>query len=288
LSLLALVLAGSLWTGIAFFAWDPANDLLRGFMGGLSMPTWFPDWIPSRSLWIPLIILIVTIPAVLITALVLVGLFGTSLTAKRVGNQYGLIPQVSTGLARSASVIASVWHSSWVLAVLALIWLLSLVLYPLMGVGVLVQLMALAWANAKLFSRDVLLDFADSHERAALIKTHRGALWSLGLIASVPAAIPSIMWLGGAMATIALPVMALIAVWLYVMIFLATSLLFSHYLLPALQTSREQTRAAQDKQTAQVVAVQAPIDALTIESNASTPQESSSPTQTLPLNRLTH
>jgi membrane protein implicated in regulation of membrane protease activity len=105
--------------------------------------------------------------------------------------------------------------------------------------------MVLAWANARLFSRDVLVEFATKPEREALFREHRGTLWGLGILASIPAVIPSVMWMGGAVATIALPVMALLSVWLYVMIFLATSLLYSHYLLPALKAMRAVIAAEQ-------------------------------------------
>jgi ABC-type protease/lipase transport system fused ATPase/permease subunit len=205
---------------------------------------------------------------VIITTLVLVGVFGTGITARRVGAGYGLLPLASTGLARSATVLASIWHSSWVLSVLIVLWLLALVLYPVLGVGVLVQMMVLAWANGRLFSRDVLAEFTSSQERDALLKQHRGALWGLGLIASVPAAIPSFIWAFGAAITIALPVMALFAVWLYVMIFLATSLLFSHYLLPALKTMRDQSALQQAALDAKARKEQAQQDANAIETSA--------------------
>jgi Etoposide-induced protein 2.4 (EI24) len=239
LSLLPLVLAGLIWAAIGYVAWEPANNLLRGFISGFDAPLWFPDWIPPRSTWIPLTVLLITVPLVLITAMILVGVFGTGITARRVGGNYGLTPLPVTGLSRGVTVLGSVWHSAWVLVVLAVLWLLALPMYALLGVGALLQLMVLAWANARLFSRDVLVEFATKPEREALFRQHRGTLWGLGILASIPAVIPSAMWMGGAVATIALPVMALISVWLYVMIFLATSLLYSHYLLPALKTMRE-------------------------------------------------
>jgi Etoposide-induced protein 2.4 (EI24) len=269
LSLLPFAAAGALWSGIAYVGWDAANEMLRAAISGFTLPSWMPDWLPSRTLWIPLVVLTLTLPAVLITALVLVGLVGTGATARRIGNSYGLQPQMIAPLARGASLLGSVWHSVWVLSMLAIVWFFAFLLYPLLGVGVLVQLMVLAWANARLFSRDVLLEFADSHERDALLKAHRGALWSLGLIASVPAAIPSIMLLGGAMAIFALPVMALLAVWLYVMIFLATSLLFSHFLLPALKDLREQAAVQQASVNAQLAKELAKGDVLAIDTTAS-------------------
>jgi hypothetical protein len=137
LSLLPLVLAGLLWAGIGYFAWEPANNMLRGLISGFDAPLWFPDWIPPRTTWIPLTVLLITVPLVLITTMVLVGVFGTGMTARRVGGNYGLTPLPMTGLARGASVLGSVWHSAWVLAVFAVLWLLALPMYALVGVGAL-------------------------------------------------------------------------------------------------------------------------------------------------------
>jgi Etoposide-induced protein 2.4 (EI24) len=247
LSIVPLLLAAGLWTGIGHFAWEPLNDWLRGSISTVYMPTWLPDWLPSRSVWIPLAVLLVSIPGVMLSAIVLVSMFGTNVVAHRVAKQYGLEPLAQSGLGKSASWLGSVWHSAWVLVVLGLLWLITLPAWLIPGLGLIVPLLLLAWANARLFSRDVLMDFATKEERSALLLSHRSTLWSLGLVASVPSFIPALMWLGGSLATLILPMLALAAVWLYVMVFLASSLLFSHYLMPALKQSRaqfEQTQAA--------------------------------------------
>ena len=243
LSALPLLLAGGLWGILAYFTWEPMNDVLRVMISGITVPYWVPDWVPSRSIWIPLALLLVTVPGVMVTAIVMVSVLGTGVVARHVAAQYGIQAQAQSPLARGAGIAASVWHSAWVLLVLGALWLLSLPAWLIPGLGLIVPLMLLGWANSRLFSRDVLADFASSQERDALIRQHRNTLWGLGLISSVPAFIPAFLWLGGAILTVVLPVMALLATWLYVMIFLASSLLFSHYLMPALKAQRERDAA---------------------------------------------
>lgn len=256
LSLLPLILAGGLWTVIAYFGWDAANDVARGLIGGLALPDWMPDWLPNRSVVTPFIVLLLVFPLVLISALIAVGICGTGAVARRVAAQYNVREIPRTALEKSTVLMSNVWHSTWVMLVLGLVWLFTLPLWLFAGAGMLVALVLLGWANARLFSRDVLSDFATAEQRQQLMHEHRSSLWGLGLLASVPAAIPTLMWVSGALAFIALPVMALAAVWLSIMVFLATSLLFSHYLLPALAVLQaQQAGAALD------AAAQAQIDA---------------------------
>ena len=268
LSAMPLLLAGAIWGGIAYFAWEPMNDVLRAMVSDVYMPTWLPDWIPSRGVWIPLAVLLVTVPGVMVTAIVLVSVFGTSIIARRVGLQYGVAPLAQTGLARSAGLLASLWHSVWVLGVLFGLWLITLPVWLIPGLGLIVPLMLLGWANSRLFSYDVLADFATAEERSSLEHTHRSTLWGLGLLASAPAFIPAFLWLGGAIYTVVLPVMALVATWLYVMIFLATSLLFSHYLMPALKQLRQLNADQAAVRATAAMGEQAKLDALAIETIA--------------------
>jgi Etoposide-induced protein 2.4 (EI24) len=239
LSLLPLLLAGLLWSAVGYFGWDAANAIVRQTISGVDVPTWLPDWLPNRSVVAPFIVLMLTFPLLLITAFIAVSLFGTGIVAQRIAKQYGLEPLQRSAMDKSASLLVGVWHSAWVLLVLGVVWLITLPAWLLAGAGMLVALVLLGWANARLFSRDVLVDFASNVERDTLLKTHRSTVWGLGLLASVPAAIPTVMWVSGALAFVALPVMALVAVWLAIMAFLATSALFSHYLLPALKYQRD-------------------------------------------------
>jgi hypothetical protein len=268
LSAMPLLLAGAIWGGIAYFAWEPMNDVLRAMVSDVYMPTWLPDWIPSRGVWIPLAVLLVTVPGVMVTAIVLVSVFGTSIIARRVALHYDVVPLAQSGLARSAGLLASLWHSVWVLGVLFALWIITLPVWLIPGLGLIVPLMLLGWANSRLFSYDVLADFATAEERSSLEQSHRSTLWGLGLLASAPAFIPAFLWLGGAIYTVVLPVMALVATWLYVMIFLATSLLFSHYLMPALKQLRQANAAQAAAQSATALGEQAKRDAMAIETTA--------------------
>ncbi len=292
LSLLPLLLSGLLWAGAGYFGWDAANVVVRQLIGGVELPVWLPDWLPNRSVVVPFIVLMLTFPLVLITAFMTISVFGTSIVAQRIATQYGLKPLELSTLDKSANLLGSVWHNTWVLLVLGVVWLITLPAWLLAGAGMLVALVLLGWANARLFSRDVLVDFATQSERGTLFKTHRSTLWGLGLLASVPAAIPTLLWVSGALAFVALPVIALIAVWLAIMVFLATSALFSHYLLPALKEQRD-TQAAVDAHNTHLAEQAAysanqAADAMAIETTVTEVKAIDAPMNQLPAPGLWH
>ena len=248
LSVLPFLIACAIWGGLAYFAWEPANNIARSIIGAFWLPDWFTGLFPAglgnwfdglRAVWAPLMVMMLLIPGVILTVFVLVGLLGTTVVANHVAKQYGLAPEAKTTTARSINWLGSVWHSAWVLSVLVVLWLLTLPLWLIPGIGFIVPLMLLAWANTRLFTRDVLADYATAPEIANLKATHGATLFTLGLLASLPACIPSFLWLFGGMTIVALPLLGAIAVWVYVMVFIATALLFSHYVMAALKAQRD-------------------------------------------------
>ncbi len=234
LSLIPLLIAVILWAGLWFFLWDTTLLILSNVVENIEAPTWLPTWFPTKTVWISLVILLLSLPLVMMTALLLVNILGTQTVARRVAKQYNVPLVQYSALENSANTMASIWHSIWVLTVLGVLWILSLPIWFVVGLGLVIQLLLMAWANTRLFSRDVLLDFADKSTRNAVIKLHRNTLFGLGLITSIPAFLPSILWLSGGVFIVFLPLVAFLAVWVSIMIFLAASLLFSHYLIPAL------------------------------------------------------
>jgi hypothetical protein len=162
-----------------------------------------------------------------------------------VAAQYGIAPLQKGVLHHGFSALAGVWHGFWVMTVLAVAWLLTLPLWLLPGMVLIVPAWLMAWANMRLFSRDVLVEFATRQECEALRQQHRAALWVLGFVSTLPVFLPHMVWLTGAAFVPFLPALAAIAVWLYIMVALATGLLFSHYLLAALKHLRDDEAAAQ-------------------------------------------
>jgi hypothetical protein len=252
LGFMPLFISMVLWAGLSFFFWDSLVLMFSTLLAGVELPTWLPAWLPSRTVWIALIILLLSMPLVMITALILVNILGTQTIAHRVAKQYGVPVLDSTALQRGSNTLRSVWHSAWVLLVLVVLWIMSLPLWLIAGLGLVVQLLLMAWANTRLFSYDILMDFADKPTRTAVIKQHRNTLFVLGIVSSIPAFLPSMLWLSGGLFIVFLPLMAFLAVWISIMIFLVANLLFSYYLMPALLHYQREQRVFEQQIDAQI------------------------------------
>lgn len=253
LSLLPFLIAAVAWAALAWAAWDPASLALREMLSHIDLPAWLfnalPSWLitvaqSSRSVWIPFGLLLFAIPGVLVTALALVGFFGTGIVARGIGAHYGLAPMDKSLAHAGMTLLRSGWHSLWVMLALLLLWVITLPLWLLPGFSFVLPVVLLGWATARLFTHDVLAEFASAQEAAELRREHGKSLLVLGMLASLPTVLPAVVWVGGAFAFVFLPAFAALAVWLYVMMFLACAAVFSHYLLPALKHRRDLIAAA--------------------------------------------
>jgi len=104
-------------------------------------------------------------------------------------------------------------------AIAAAITIVALPLWLLPGIGVVISLALSAWLNYRSFRYDVLMKHADAVELVGLPASHRKRLLLLSLGASLISLVPGAI--------------------LFAVPFVGLS--FVHYLLPALERSREQT-----------------------------------------------
>ena len=126
-------------------------------------------------------------------------------------------------------------------AVFALLWLFTLPLYAIPPLAWLVQAGLWAWVTSRVMSYDALAAHASGAERQVLMRTCRPALLTIGLVSGLAGALPGIAWMGGAVISVVLfPVLALVSLWLYIMLFLFAGLWFQYYCLQALAELRAQ------------------------------------------------
>lgn len=124
-------------------------------------------------------------------------------------------------------------------AVFALLWLFTLPLYAVPPLAWLVQASLWAWVTSRVMSYDALAAHASQGERLALMRRRRSALLAIGFVTGLAGALPGIVWMGGAVLSIVLfPILALVSLWLYVMIFLFAGLWFQYYCLQGLEELR--------------------------------------------------
>jgi Flp pilus assembly protein TadB len=92
----------------------------------------------------------------------------------------------------------------------------------------------------RLMSYDVLAKHASAQERDVLIEKYRWPLLTMGVISGMLGAVPTFFWATSALALIFFPIVSFVALWIYSLIFVFAALWFSHFLLDALQTLRQE------------------------------------------------
>ena len=144
--------------------------------------------------------------------------------------------------------VQSLLWSLWVTLVGVVLLLISLPLWLIPILGLLIPPLIWGWMTAQMFAFDALVAFATVPERRALLRKHRWALWLMGVACAYLSALPAALFGFGWLVLALLPVLMLLALWLYVLTFVFTALWFVHYLLAALAERRAQglSRGAQE------------------------------------------
>jgi hypothetical protein len=95
------------------------------------------------------------------------------------------------------------------------------------------------WLTCRVMAFDVLAEHASVDERRTIMREHRWPLLAIGLICGYLGAAPTLLWAVGAAALIFAPLLILVSVWLYTLVFAFAALWFAHYALAALQRLRQ-------------------------------------------------
>lgn len=242
LSVLPLILMVAASFALGYLFWDGAVAGVLHWLETWELITFALNWLESvgfgdlRSVFAPLVVLVLATPIIVVMALLLVALLMTpsmvDLVAQR---RFAALDRLRGGGVWSSAAWA-LW--STVLALLALVvsvplWLvppLVLVLPPLIW----------GWLTYRVFAFDALADHASKAERQALMSQHRGSLLVIGVLCGYLGAAPSLLWASGAMFIALAPLLVPLAIWIYALVFAFASLWFAHYLLAALAELRAQ------------------------------------------------
>jgi hypothetical protein len=239
-SLAPVLLAGSALALLGWMYWEGTVLAVRGALEQWELVAALLRWLDSigltglRTLMAPLIIVALMVPMVVIVSLLLVALLMTpaivNLVAKRRFAQLqrqhgggwwqGLAWSLCCTLAALLALVVSV--PLWFVPPLVL------VLPPLIW----------GWLTYRVLAFDVLAQHASAAERRTLMRTLRWPLLGMGIVCGYVGAAPSLLWALGAATLIFAPVLAVLSVWLYTLVFAFAACWFAHYLLAELQRLR--------------------------------------------------
>lgn len=238
LSVLPVLLSLALWGLLLYFGLTPAKEMIAAWMPA-------PDASDSsfaqygagalKVVAVTVIAVLLTLPVMIFTSLLFMGVAAMPSITKHVSErQFPLLAQKHGG-----SFAGSVKTNLGTILVAIPVWLLTLPLYIIPPLAVLAQVLLWGRVTSIVMCYDALADHASDQERRVVMRAHRRQLTLIGMLSGAIGALPGIVWIGGTLVSVVLfPILAVLAVWIYVLIFIFTGLWFQYYCLQALEDLR--------------------------------------------------
>ena len=245
LSLLPLLLAVGAVLGLGWFYWESAVAAVRASLEQWSLVVSFLHWLDSigaaafGAVVAPLIVVALAVPLIVVASLLLVAwLMTPSLVSLVAARRFPLLERKHG----AGWFSAGLWSIGYMLLALVLL-VLSLPLWFVPPLVLVLPPLIWGWLTYKVMSFDVLADHASADERRQLMREQRWPLLAIGIVAGYLGAAPSLLWAVNAAALVLAPLLVVLSVWLYTLVFAFAALWFAHFALAALQRVRQQAEA---------------------------------------------
>ena len=246
LSLAPLLLAGGLTLALGWFFWEPAVAAVRESLAGWSLIDMALKWLEGfggtglRALLAPAIVLGLALPLIVVLTLVMVALFmAPSLVSLVVKRRFADLEA-----RRGASLWQSVLWSLGCTLVALIALVLSIPLWFVPPLVLLVPPLIWGWLTCRVMAFDVLAEHASTEERRTILREQRWPLLGIGVVCGYLGAAPTLLWAVGAATLIFAPLLVMVSVWLYTLVFAFAALWFAHFALAALQRLRASAHPA--------------------------------------------
>ena len=242
LSLLPLALIALVAVGSAYLFWSAAVAWMQAALEGSAWLGLLWGWLNNFGVdnlpvaLAPVLVLMGVTPLIVILCVLAVAVLATPAIVTLVAERRFVQLQRKRGGSFLASLLWSL--GSTVAAVVALVvsvplWLvppLVLILPPLIW----------GWLTYRIMAFDALAEHASKPERQEIFKRYQWSLLTIGVLSGFLGAAPGIVWASGVVFAAAFFVLVPMAIWIYTLVFLFSSLWFTHFCLAALQHMRAQ------------------------------------------------
>ena len=241
LSLLPLLFSVAAVLGLGWFYWERAVAAVRAWMEQWSLVVSFLQWLESigaasfNAVLAPLIVVALAVPLIVVASLLLVAWLMTPSLVNLVAVRRFETLERKRGAGWFSAALWSIGYMLFALLMLVLslpLWFippLVLVLPPLIW----------GWLTYKVMSFDVLADHASPDERKQLMRDQHWPLLAIGIVTGYLGAAPSLLWAVSAATLVLAPLLVVLSVWLYTLVFAFAALWFAHFALTALQRLRQ-------------------------------------------------
>lgn len=225
---------------VAYFFWAPWLAALNQWLDGSTVMATVSGWmdrpgaVTFRDVLAPVLLVLLATPLIVVGALLLVALLLTPAVLKLVTvRRFPALEKRGSG-----SLFASLAWSLGSTAVALVALLLSLPLWLVPPLILLLPPLIWGWLTYRVMSYDALSEHASPDERRALMKAHRTQLLAIGVVCGYLGAAPGVVWASFALFAVAFALLIPVAIWIYTLVFIFSSLWFTHYCLAALQAQR--------------------------------------------------
>ncbi len=243
LSLLPLLIGIALTLGLGWLYWEAAVAGVRATLENWLLVDAALKWVESlvgssfRTVLAPLIVVALAAPVIVVLSVLLVAWLMTPAIVSLVATRRFPALERKHGAGIASSILWSLGCT--LLALLALV--VSVPLWFIPPLVLVVPPMIWGWLNYRVMSFDVLADHASADERRALMRSQRLPLLGIGVVSGFLGAAPSLLWAASALTLVFAPLLIVVSVWLYTLVFGFSALWFTHFALRALAELRGQS-----------------------------------------------
>jgi hypothetical protein len=240
-SLLPLLAVGGVTGFLGYTQWENTVAAVRGTLEQWELIAALLRWLDSiganqlRTLMAPLIVVALTIPVIVVATLLLVAWLVTPAIVRLVAARRFPQLQRRDGTPWWQGVLWSL--ACTVAAVLAL--MLSVPLWLVPPLVLLIPPLIWGWLACRVLALHVLSLHATPAERRLVMRRRGWPLLFMGIVCGYLGAMPSLLWAASAATLIFAPLLVLVSVWLYTLVFAFAASWFAHYALRALQQLRD-------------------------------------------------
>jgi Etoposide-induced protein 2.4 (EI24) len=240
-SLLPLVVGGGAVAVLGWTYWESTVSGVRGALEEWELVAAMLQWLESiganqlRTLMAPMIVVALSVPVVVVATLLLVALLVTPAVVRMVATRRFPTLERRHGAAWWQGVL---WALACTAAAMAAL-VLSIPLWFVPPLVLLLPPLIWGWLTCRVFAFDALAAHATAPERRFVLRNRRWSLLTMGVVCGYLGALPSLLWAASAAALIFAPLLVVLSVWLYTLVFAFAACWFAHFTLAELQRLRD-------------------------------------------------
>jgi len=240
LSLLPLAIVGGAAAALGYWFWEPAVADVRAWLENTALLEPLFAWLRAvagggwASVLAPLVIVALAVPVFVVVSLLVAALLMTPAIVRLVAARRFATLERRHGGGFWSGIAVSLGCTAVALAALVV----SIPFWFVPPLVLVLPALIWGWLTYRVFAHDVLADHASRDERLQLLREERWPLFGMGVACGALGAAPSLLWAVSALALVFAPILIVVAIWLYTLVFAFSSLWFAHYLLAALERLR--------------------------------------------------